>query len=60
MKQSQRALLFFSAMLMTFGITSFDFQAPDFQNNGKEYVVILCGIILLGLYFLRRAKDMNP
>ena len=56
MKQGNRMLLFFSAMLMTFGITSFNFEDPSFQQNGKEYIVVICGIALLGMYFLRRSK----
>jgi hypothetical protein len=56
MKPAERTIAFFSAMLLTFGISGLDFEYPAFEYNTKEYILIGAGIIFSVMFLIRRIK----
>ncbi len=57
MKPAERTIAFFSALLLTFGITGLDLENPDFKYNTKEYLLIGAGIVFSVMFIIRRIKD---
>lgn len=47
MAKTIKALSFFTAMFLTFGITSLNFDNLSFDENIRGYVAIIIGVILL-------------
>jgi len=56
MSSGMRALAFFSAMLITFGVTSLDFENPDFEFNQNAYLLLACGVVLFILFVVKRLR----
>ena len=56
MKPAERTIAFFSAMLLTFGISGLDFENPAFEYNTKEYIIIGAGIVFTIMFIIRRIK----
>lgn len=57
MTQGQRSIAFFSAVLLTFGISSFNFEYPEYANNELAYFVIGAGIIMAIVFFITRFRN---
>lgn len=56
MKPAERTIAFFSAMLLTFGISGLDLENPAFEYNTKEYLLIGAGIVFAVMFIIRRIK----
>lgn len=56
MTQADRTMAFFATMLLTFGITAFNFENPSFESNIKEYLLIAAGLIFTVIFVIRRIK----
>lgn len=51
MEIKKNYLVLISILLMTFSITSFNFEDHSFEENTKEYIVFSIGLILALYYF---------
>lgn len=49
MKKTNFLLLFF-LLFLVFAITGFNFDDPSFQENTKEYILLLFAIVLGAIY----------
>ena len=61
MAKKQKAFSFFTALFLTFGITSLNFDDLEFAENLRGYISIIIGLILLVFFFIvkRREDKLN-
>jgi hypothetical protein len=56
MKQFERSLAFFSALLITFGLTALELDNPAFEYNQRAYYFMIAGAVLLIVFAIIRIQ----
>lgn len=57
MTQKQRSLAFLCTLLLTFGISSLNFEHLEYYNNEKSYIVIGLGLISLVAFIIMKIRN---
>jgi len=56
MTQAQRSIAFLATLLLTFGISDFNFEHPEYVNNERAFFVIGAGLVFLILFIVLKVK----
>lgn len=59
MRQNERSIAFFATMLIAAGLSTLNFEYPEFKHNLLSYLALFAGILLAVVFLIMRLQNRS-